>query len=168
MLYDALRAHLIEAHKAYVRPGLEGDDVAGIIMTSKVIVPGTKILVSIDKDMKSIPGLLFIPGKLQEPVEISEHDADYWHLCQTLSGDRTDGYSGCPGVGPAKAEKIIGGVYAVRDMGVAAVWRERVVPAFEAAGLGEEEALLQARLARILRASDYDFARREPKLWEPK
>jgi DNA polymerase-1 len=34
-------------------------------------------------------------------------------------------------------------------------------------GLSEEYMLRQARLARILRASDYDFKRKEPILWLP-
>ena len=35
-------------------------------------------------------------------------------------------------------------------------------------GLSEEEALIQARVARILRASDYDFKARQPIPWKPK
>ena len=31
----------------------------------------------------------------------------------------------------------------------------------------EEDALTNARLARILTANDYDFQRKEPKLWTP-
>ena len=35
------------------------------------------------------------------------------------------------------------------------------------AGLTEEDALVQARVARILRANEYDFGTGEVKLWEP-
>ena len=31
----------------------------------------------------------------------------------------------------------------------------------------EEDALVNARLAKILTADDYDFERKEPKLWSP-
>ena len=34
-------------------------------------------------------------------------------------------------------------------------------------GLTEEDALVNARLARILTADDYDFEKKEPKLWTP-
>jgi DNA polymerase I len=34
-------------------------------------------------------------------------------------------------------------------------------------GLTEDDALLQARLARILRADEYDFKAKRPILWEP-
>ena len=37
--------------------------------------------------------------------------------------------------------------------------------AFEKKGLTESDALVQARVARILRASDYDFAAKKPILW---
>ena len=39
--------------------------------------------------------------------------------------------------------------------------------AFEKKGLTEDDALLQARVARILRASDYDFKKKEPIMWTP-
>jgi DNA polymerase-1 len=44
---------------------------------------------------------------------------------------------------------------------------ERVVSAYEKAGLSEAEAITQARVARILRASDYDFVNKSVKLWSP-
>ena len=42
-----------------------------------------------------------------------------------------------------------------------------VVKAFEDKGLTEDDALLNARLARILTIEDYDTERQEPKLWTP-
>ena len=44
--------------------------------------------------------------------------------------------------------------------------RDTVVEAYEKAGLTEDDALVTARLARILRAEDYDGV--NIKLWEPK
>jgi DNA polymerase-1 len=60
-------------------------------------------------------------------------------------------------VGPVKAERIL----AHQDH-----WNA-VLNAYEKAGLSEQDALVQARVARILRASDYDFKERKVKLWEP-
>jgi DNA polymerase-1 len=94
-------------------------------------------------------------------VEVSEDEADYWHLFQTLTGDQTDGYSGCPGIGPKKAEAILQHPDNQDDL-----WGV-VVRTFVKAGLNEDEALVQARVARILRASDYDFEKKEPILWTP-
>jgi len=161
LVLKSIKQWMIDELGAYFRPGLEGDDCMGILATMKG--KDERVIVSIDKDMKSIPGLYTRDGKTI--VEISQHDADYWHLFQTLTGDQTDGYAGCPGIGPKKAEAIL--------FGVSPPWgtpREAwagVVEAYRKAGLGEEEALVQARVARILRASDYDFKKKEPILWTP-
>jgi DNA polymerase-1 len=157
LVLKSIKEWMIEELGAYFRPGLEGDDCMGILATSKVI-KGEKIIVSIDKDMKTVPGLFCrnLTRGEYEVVEITEEEADYWHLFQTLTGDTTDGYAGCPGIGPKKAEAILADP----------TW-EAVVAAFENAGLNEAEALIQARVARILRASDYDFKKKEPILWTP-
>jgi DNA polymerase-1 len=42
-----------------------------------------------------------------------------------------------------------------------------VLHQFARAGLTAEDALLQARLARILHNDDYDHAKKEPILWTP-
>jgi DNA polymerase-1 len=107
--------------------------------------------------MKQIPGKL-VRWPNTDIVEVTEEEADYFHMVQTLTGDATDGYSGCPGVGPVRAEKLI--------KNMTDPWTE-VVKAYEKAGLSEQDALVQARVARILRASDYDFRRKEVKLWTP-
>ena len=72
-------------------------------------------------------------------------------------GDATDGYSGCPGIGPKTAEKVL-------EQGCD--WAT-VVGCFKAKGLSEEAALIQARVARICHAKDYDFEKKEVILWNP-
>lgn len=155
----ALKAHCANKYDTFIRPGLEADDVLGILSTSETLVKGERIIVSIDKDLKSIPGKLYDPKQPELGiVEVSENEADYWHMYQTLCGDATDGYKGCPGCGPKTAEKIL---ESTTD------WWPAVVKAYKKAGLGEEEALTQARIARILRSSDYDFKLKQPILWSP-
>jgi len=44
---------------------------------------------------------------------------------------------------------------------------EAVVAQYEKQNLSAQDALLQARLARICRASDYNFERQRPILWHP-
>jgi len=160
LVLKALKEFLTEERQAYFRPGLEGDDCMGILATVKS--PDDRIIVSIDKDMKQIPGK-WVRWPDTEIVEIEEHEADYFHMLQTLTGDVTDGYSGCPGIGPVKAEKLLGS----RDEIPFDPWWETVVKTYEAKGLTEEDALVQARVARILRASDYDFKLKQPILWTP-
>lgn len=156
---QTLRKHAAETYDTYIRPGLEGDDILGILATGDII-KGEKIIVSIDKDFKTIPGKFFNFGHPElGVVELSENEANYNHMLQTLTGDRTDGYTGCPGIGPVNAHKILDG--ADGD------WWAAVVKAYAKAKLSEQEALVQARVARILRASDYDFANKKPILWVP-
>ena len=160
-----LREHFINSntHSTPVLPRLEADDVMGILATDPERRRET-IIVSIDKDLRSIPGKFFNLGHPEEGVhEISVEDADYWFMMQTLMGDATDGYPGCPKFGPATAAKALKDV----PKTIEAMWPV-VVAAYEKAGFGEDYALLMARMARILRAEDYDFEKQRVKLWEPK
>jgi len=159
VLLSAVRKHL-EAHHNPVRwDNLEGDDVMGILGTSKTLLKGPRIIVSEDKDLAQIPGLLFNPRKMLEPEQVSVEAADHWFYTQVLTGDQTDGYPGCPGIGPVKAEKILAA--AGGDP-----WKA-IVEAYAAKGLTEEDALVQARVARILRSTDYNNKKKEVKLWTP-
>jgi DNA polymerase-1 len=142
-------------------PGLEADDVLGVLAT-KPKGKKTCVVVSRDKDMKQIPGLHLNCGKIEEGVtKVTREFADRWHLYQTLVGDSTDGYPGCRGIGPIKADRIL-------DTGPAEERWARVLAAFDAKGVSPEDALIQARVARILRWTDWDSKKKEPVLWQPK
>ena len=130
---------------------LEADDAMGIYATQH---PGN-VIVSPDKDMKQIPGKLY---NLEDTTYITQEEGARWHLIQTLAGDQTDGYSGVPGIGVKRADTLF------NKEGYS--W-QTVVKAFEDKGLTEEDALLNARLARILTIEDYDTEKNEPKLWTP-
>tara|TARA_R110002167_G_scaffold125808_1_gene306247 strand:+ start:7539 stop:8291 length:753 start_codon:yes stop_codon:yes gene_type:complete len=157
LVLKKLREYIKEKYEVMQRPGLEGDDVLGILATSKSLIEGPAIVVTDDKDLKTIPCQL---ARMDEDVCIvSEKEADYNHMFQTLTGDTTDGYKGCPGVGPKKATEIL-------FDNPTNVWGA-VVKTFEKAKLTEADALVQARVARICRASDYDFQAQRVKLWEP-
>jgi hypothetical protein len=147
-------------YKTVAFNGLEADDVMGILATKPG--PDTKIIIARDKDMKSIPGKLWDGSKFHV---ISKAEADYFHLWQTLVGDASDGYKGCPGIGPKRAEKLLGEQLNV-DATHRAMWHV-VATAYEQAGLTEADALTQARLARILRWSDWDNVNKRPILWTP-
>lgn len=156
---SGLRAHVEANYRCYVRPKLEADDILGILATSPDLVPGRKVVVTTDKDLKQIPGLHLNHSKLAKGVvEITLEQGDRWHLFQTLTGDQTDGYSGCPGIGPVKAERILNAEGRAWD---------NIVSAFVRAGKTADDALLQARVARILRVEDWDFEKKEPRLWLP-
>lgn len=161
LLYGALRRWCEEQFHTLTKPGLEADDVLGVMATRNTGPEwGEKIIVSPDKDMGTIPGLWTI-GAGSPAVRISEETAFLLHMSQTLTGDTVDNYPGCPGVGPVKANRILNGTKDRSDEGM---WRA-VVETYEKAGLTEEHALVQARLARILQSSDYNYDKEEPILW---
>lgn len=158
IILKELRDYMEAQYECFERPGLEGDDVLGILATSEKIVKGEKVIVTIDKDLKTIPGLHYNTNKPELGVyAITEEEADYWHLFQTLTGDSSDGYSGCPGIGPKKAEELLA---------ESPTW-ETVEAAFKKSKL-EAESLIQAKMARILRADDYDFKKKEPIPFTPR
>lgn len=153
--FPEVREWMMDQWPSYDRPGLEGDDILGILATHpKLEKAKEKVIFSGDKDMLTIPGLHYIDGEI---VEVTEEAADDAFFFQTLTGDQTDGYPGCPGIGPKRARAILD---------EESSW-EQVVAAYAAKNLSEAVALHQARLARILRASDYDFKTKKPILWEP-
>ncbi len=136
-------------YKVIIKDSLEADDSLGIYATKYT----GNIIVSPDKDMRQIAGKLY---DFNETVDITPEEGAKWHLVQTMAGDNTDGYSGVPGIGIKRAEKIF------QEKGY--TWKA-VVETFEEKGMTEEDALTNARLARILTFDDYDSEKQEPILW---
>ena len=136
--------------------GLEGDDVLGLLATSKEL--DDPIIVSPDKDMRTIPCKLLAGEDLEL---ITKRQANRNWMAQALTGDTTDNYKGLAGVGAVTANKILGDAKELADM-----W-EIVVKEYEKKQGGYKEALLTARLARILRSGDYNTKTGKVKLWKP-
>ena len=131
---------LAEEYQVIRMPSLEADDAIGIYATSH----DNCVMVSPDKDMRQIPGVLY---NLDETITINKQEGWEWFLIQTLAGDNTDGYSGAPGFGVKTSAKFFA------ENGY--TWNS-IVQAFKKKGLTEEVALMNARLAKILTADDYD------------
>jgi len=142
---------LRKEYKVIIKPTLEADDTMGIYATK---YPGN-IIVSPDKDMRQIPGQLY---NFDETFTVTPTEGAKWHLIQTCAGDQTDGYGGISGIGVKRAESLF------KEKGYS--WKT-VVEAFVERGHSEEEALINARLARILTSEDYDFTIKQPILWTP-
>lgn len=168
---DALRGRWLEqtAYPVKLVEGLEADDVCGIAATSFQELGYETVIVSPDKDLLQIPGMVLTPkparkGKRLEVLfsEVTEPRALYWHAYQTLVGDDTDNYKGCRGIGPAKAEKLLEACEL--DWSEGTVW-EAVISAFQAAGHTKEYALVQARVARMLRMENWDQQKKEVIQW---
>lgn len=136
--------------------GLEADDVMGIFATNDT--HPNPVIVSIDKDMRTVPCSLLAKDMVET---VSQVAADRAWMRQTLTGDSTDNYPGLKGVGPVTADKILGDATTLPEL-----WA-RVVQAYQKGGLTWRDALLNARMARILRHGDYDFDQSAVRLWEP-
>lgn len=187
LLLPAMRKHILDNHKSYLRPTLEGDDCMGILATHPTLIKGEKVIVSIDKDMKTIPTKVYNPNHDEDGiVDITEEVANWWHLFQTITGDTTDGYKGCPNAGKVKAEELLANPYILvpyeyeytkgSKKGTTEIrWTKEptddvwtaIVSLYAQQGLTEEDALAQARVARILRSCDFNFTTKEVILWTP-
>lgn len=156
-----LRRYTTERYQWARKAFLEADDVMGIYAT----MPHREemIVVSNDKDMLTIPGYHYNFTLKQDArvIEISEEEANKNHLLQTLIGDSSDNYSGCPGIGPAKAKALLDNVEP-KDM-----WKV-ILATFRARGCTSEDALVQARISKILRYEDWDRSKQQPILWSPR
>lgn len=151
--YKGLVAHVKDNFHCEQWKNLEADDVMGILGTRYK----DSIILSGDKDMKSIPCKLY--NFMQEELsESTQEDADFRFFYQTLCGDATDNYKGCPSYGDKTATKLL------TEKGC--TW-EVVKGAFEKKGLTEVDALQQAHVARILRDGEYDEKTGDVKLWVP-
>jgi len=152
--YVAMLDWVQHHYHTFQKPDLEADDCMGILATKPDNI-GKCVIVSDDKDMKTIPGKLYRPAS-SELLEVSESDANEAFFTQCLVGDPADGYPGLKGYGPRTAAKTLG---------TQPTW-QKVEQAYVKAGLTRKDALHQARLARILRWSDWDSENSKPILYE--
>lgn len=151
-----IRRWVTDNYITRVCAGLEADDVLGLLATGALVAD--PIIVSIDKDMRTIPCSLLASDTVETVTPAQANRA--WML-QALTGDSTDNYSGLKGVGPVSAAKILGDTEHLGEL-----W-EKVVAAYRKAGATFQDALFNARMARILRYGDYDFHAGTVSLWDP-
>lgn len=155
LAYHELKQWVMQNYEYAIFPRCEADDVMGILATQK---DANCIIVSDDKDMKTVPARLYRQGELTK-IDDDEADDNMW--LQALTGDPTDGYPGCKGYGAVKAAKLLSQTSSENR------WKA-VLAAFQKEGFDEEYALAQLRCARILRASDFDMDTKQLTLWTPK
>lgn len=191
IILHELLDHFRAEYEVFTRPGLEADDVMGILLTNPSVVKGEKIVVTMDKDLRSVPGLHWNPDKEgqtkhKRPTLVTPEEADLAFYAQVLSGDQVDGYGGCPGIGKVRADALVRepvrfvrtheevrrgpnkGTIRTRYVTepTSDIW-ECIVSLYERQGFTEADALQNARVARILRHGDYDYKKKEPILWQP-
>lgn len=169
---------------------LEGDDVMGIIGSGHEVFGFKKaVLVSCDKDFKTIPDVDFLWCTTGNILTQTKETADWWHLFQTIKGDMTDGYSGIPGWGdtaegflndPFIVEPVESVLKSGKNKGQTVTkWVKRAPDATETlwdciksigakAGMTEQEIIKQGQMARILRFEEYNYIDKEIYLWTPR
>jgi len=152
--YLKLKNWGMETYSSIMKPGLEADDCLGIVATNGSVE--NFVLVSPDKDMAQIACRIY---DLKTEYTQTARDAERLLYMQCLTGDSTDGYKGCPGVGPKRGGDIL-------DNRKGSYW-EACVETYKEAGLTEEDALRNLRLARILQVEDWDAKTQEPILFTP-
>lgn len=153
--YLKLKQWGMDTYPSLMTPGLEADDVCGILATNGSL--DNFVLVSPDKDMEQIPVRIY---NLKEEFTQSPEKAVRKLYEQCLTGDQTDGYGGVKGVGPKRAAQIL-------DECEGDNYWPSVVDAYKASGQNYDDALRTLRLARILQASDWDSDKQQPILFTP-
>lgn len=107
---------LVDNWQANWTDGIEGDDILGIRQTECGYSLESSIICHIDKDINQIPGWHYnwelnrlgktIREKRQYLVTFEEALYNFYY--QLLVGDPTDNIKGVSGIGPKKAEAILG------------------------------------------------------------
>ena len=157
LVLKAMRQHIMDKHNGVMWKNLEADDVMGIMATEPT--QEDRVLVSIDKDMRTIPCTLSNDGSTT--TQIPQRLADYNFMLQVLTGDKVDGYDGIDGVGIKTAEKLI---KKYTNVPLLDLWKI-VKGIYKDKGYTEKEALQQARVAHILRHGEYNKKTGKVKLW---
>lgn len=159
IILKPMKEWMIKELDAQLWANIEADDILSILATERPNRLDKRVIVSIDKDFKGVPGIFYDYNK-EEYHEPTEQEADNFHLLQTLMGDSTDGFSGVKRVGPVAAQKWLD------EHGY--TW-ESVVALYEKKGQTEQDALMNAWMARLLRKEEYNKKQKHiTKLWTPK
>jgi len=116
---ELCKQHLVKNWGAIQSDGCEADDLIGIDQTNNLANEVDTVIVSIDKDLDQIEGWHYSPEIVHISVVVkpgrryvvSPNQALRFFYYQLLVGDSTDGIKGARGIGPKKAEKILGEEY---------------------------------------------------------
>jgi hypothetical protein len=105
--YTQIREMLVDSFGAEVIEGIEADDEVSIRMNEGRQWGDHCILSTIDKDLDQIIGKHW-DNKKKVFYMVGAEEATFLLYSQILSGDPTDDIPGAMGLGPGKAQKLIG------------------------------------------------------------
>lgn len=140
-----LREYLVLEHSARLADGVEADDELGIAATR--LGPDGVVICSLDKDLLQIPGSHYNFNR-RTLVNVSIADGFRNFYEQLLIGDPTDNIRGCPGIGKAKAPKIL------QRCSDESSFCQAAWGAYLQAGAIESDFIRNAKLLYILRERD--------------
>ena len=146
-----------ERYECITYPNLEGDDVLGLLATNGRY--DNPIIVSVDKDMRTIPCKLLAA---EEVEHITQKKANRHWFEMSMAGDAGDGIQSIKGMGMVTASKTL----ADTPDTIEALW-DKVSKTYIKKGHTLADAILNARLTRILREGDYNYQTGEVNLWKP-
>ena len=169
LLFGELKKYIRDHYECKSFHKLEADDVMGILSTK---YPGKYCIATLDKDLRQIPGMHYNWNKDLGPVYVTPFEGEMLFYKQVLMGDSVDGFGGCPRIGKVKATKIVEECIHLSDehpqgyIKPLEVW-EAIKETYAKKDLDEEYILKQARMARILQISDFEWGTKTPILWRP-
>lgn len=155
-----LKRWVYETFNVHVPCYVEADDFC-VWLT--MFEPTKWVICHIDKDLDQAPGKHYNYSK-QKNYYISEQEAEYKFYEQVLVGDTSDGYKGCPNIGKVRCARILDPDSA--HLGEQRTTWELIVDTYASKGLTHEDALQQARVARMLTPNEWDGAD-NIELWSP-
>ena len=184
-LLPMLKEYAVTKYGAKITTKIEADDACSIHLSND---PINNVLAHIDKDLNQVEGEHYNWRK-DLSYELSYAQGQRVFYTQVLTGDSTDGYSGCKGIGKVKAEEILDdylkwqisledGKTIQKSLPCDDVWEaiiswyikpyykemEDNPDTYKAKAL--KEALTQARVARMLRVDEFKGGK--PTLWNYK
>lgn len=103
---QALKDYLVRNWNAVYSVDQEADDDIGIAQYTAWDQGEESIIVSLDKDLRMIPGMHFnFVKKESTVVNLRDANKNFWS--QMVTGDTTDNIPGIPGAGPAAAKRLL-------------------------------------------------------------
>ncbi len=104
--FRELKDYVNKKYKPISKNGFEADDTISIEATNYLNKNQLYMLITIDKDLKTIGGL-FYNIMHNNLIAVSKYDAVAFFHEQLLTGDSVDNIPGIEGIGPVKAKKIL-------------------------------------------------------------
>lgn len=141
IMLDKVREMCFKEFPLIYTPCLEADDTCRILLEQNK----DNVVVSIDKDLRTFSGKIY-DSQHDMMRYISPQQAEANFKRQLLMGDKCDGYSGIPGIGEAKANKLL----------LTGITIDDIAEMYIESGLGLDTFEMVYNCAKIIGKDDYN------------